>query len=203
MKELKLLCTNHTWLIQKLILNFWLGQRNNSYDQTPAHLCVCPPHPPLSAPISRFVTLRTCVTPICIPGSDRFYLNIEDMIGYKPIFFIKWCWMILTPGICAVSRKQCKVLLSCYYKICFIIPIFYTYYSSNDISSCGVFSAGDLLVLPHQIQTAQVQQCVHLPWLGLRYWLVHGLVLNDLHPAGDDLEDLEDPWNLLWGSDTH
>uniref|UniRef100_G3NW93 Transporter n=1 Tax=Gasterosteus aculeatus aculeatus TaxID=481459 RepID=G3NW93_GASAC len=41
---------------------------------------------------------------ICIGwvyGSDRFYLNIEDMIGYKPVYFIKWCWMILTPGICA------------------------------------------------------------------------------------------------------
>uniref|UniRef100_A0AAY4CPS6 Transporter n=1 Tax=Denticeps clupeoides TaxID=299321 RepID=A0AAY4CPS6_9TELE len=40
---------------------------------------------------------------ICIGwiyGSDRFYQNIEDMIGYKPIFFIKWCWKILTPGIC-------------------------------------------------------------------------------------------------------
>uniref|UniRef100_A0A673JYH0 Transporter n=1 Tax=Sinocyclocheilus rhinocerous TaxID=307959 RepID=A0A673JYH0_9TELE len=32
---------------------------------------------------------------------DRFYLNIEDMIGYKPIFFIKWCWKYFTPGICA------------------------------------------------------------------------------------------------------
>uniref|UniRef100_A0A8C5HCI6 Transporter n=1 Tax=Gouania willdenowi TaxID=441366 RepID=A0A8C5HCI6_GOUWI len=42
---------------------------------------------------------------ICIGwvyGSDRFLLNIEDMIGYKPIFFIKWCWMFLTPGICAI-----------------------------------------------------------------------------------------------------
>ncbi|KAI2659525.1 Sodium- and chloride-dependent GABA transporter 3 [Labeo rohita] len=41
---------------------------------------------------------------ICIGwiyGSDRFYLNIEDMIGYKPIFFIKWCWKFFTPGICA------------------------------------------------------------------------------------------------------
>uniref|UniRef100_A0A8C9VHZ1 Transporter n=1 Tax=Scleropages formosus TaxID=113540 RepID=A0A8C9VHZ1_SCLFO len=41
---------------------------------------------------------------ICIGwvyGSDKFYRNIEDMIGYKPVFFIKWCWMILTPGICA------------------------------------------------------------------------------------------------------
>lgn len=39
-------------------------------------------------------------------GSDRFYMNIEDMIGYKPVFFIKWCWMILTPGICAVSLPE-------------------------------------------------------------------------------------------------
>lgn len=39
-------------------------------------------------------------------GSDRFYMNIEDMIGYKPVFFIKWCWMILTPGICAVSLTE-------------------------------------------------------------------------------------------------
>uniref|UniRef100_A0A8C2HSN3 Transporter n=1 Tax=Cyprinus carpio TaxID=7962 RepID=A0A8C2HSN3_CYPCA len=41
---------------------------------------------------------------ICIGwiyGSDRFYSNIEDMIGYKPIFFIKWCWKYFTPGICA------------------------------------------------------------------------------------------------------
>lgn len=65
-----------------------------------------------------------------------------------------------------------------------------------------MFAAGNFLVLPDQIQTAEVQQCVHLPWLGLRYWLVHGLVLHGLHPAGDDLEDLEDPWNLLWGTDT-
>ncbi|XP_039627033.1 sodium- and chloride-dependent GABA transporter 3 [Polypterus senegalus] len=41
---------------------------------------------------------------ICIGwvyGSDKFYDNIEDMIGYRPIPLIKWCWMFLTPGICA------------------------------------------------------------------------------------------------------
>ncbi|KAG9353040.1 hypothetical protein JZ751_017616, partial [Albula glossodonta] len=45
---------------------------------------------------------------ICIGwvyGSDRFYTNIEDMIGYRPIFFIKWCWMFLTPGICTRIKK--------------------------------------------------------------------------------------------------
>ncbi|EMP39732.1 Sodium- and chloride-dependent GABA transporter 3 [Chelonia mydas] len=34
-------------------------------------------------------------------GSNRFYDNIEDMIGYRPLSLIKWCWMVLTPGICA------------------------------------------------------------------------------------------------------
>uniref|UniRef100_A0A8C5H6J0 Transporter n=1 Tax=Gouania willdenowi TaxID=441366 RepID=A0A8C5H6J0_GOUWI len=44
---------------------------------------------------------------ICIGwvyGSDRFLLNIEDMIGYKPIFFIKWCWMFLTPVNCVLLQ---------------------------------------------------------------------------------------------------
>nr|XP_032828162.1 sodium- and chloride-dependent GABA transporter 3-like [Petromyzon marinus] len=41
---------------------------------------------------------------ICIGwiyGGDRFYDNIEDMIGYRPFPLIKWCWMFVTPGICA------------------------------------------------------------------------------------------------------
>ena len=54
-----------------------------------------------------------CNTLRCLPGSDRFYSNIEDMIGYKPVFFIKWCWMILTPGICAVSPLQTWHIASC------------------------------------------------------------------------------------------
>lgn len=83
---------------------------------------------PLSAPVSRFIIPMTqpgpALTPVCIPGSDRFYLNIEDMIGYKPIFFIKWCWMILTPGICAVSlccthsNTHCDPLCVGYSAVC-------------------------------------------------------------------------------------
>lgn len=55
---------------------------------------------------------------ICATGSDRFYMNIEDMIGYKPVFFIKWCWMILTPGICAVSLTECSES-TCHLSECF------------------------------------------------------------------------------------
>ncbi|XP_053354464.1 solute carrier family 6 member 22, tandem duplicate 1 isoform X1 [Clarias gariepinus] len=33
-------------------------------------------------------------------GGDRLYDNIENMIGYKPLFLIKYCWKYLTPLFC-------------------------------------------------------------------------------------------------------
>ncbi|KAK7896331.1 hypothetical protein WMY93_021656 [Mugilogobius chulae] len=40
---------------------------------------------------------------VCIAwayGADRFYDNIEDMIGYRPGPYIKYCWLFLTPATC-------------------------------------------------------------------------------------------------------
>nr|XP_033782433.1 sodium- and chloride-dependent GABA transporter 3 isoform X4 [Geotrypetes seraphini] len=48
-----------------------------------------------------FVAIFECVCIGWIYGSNRFYDNIEDMIGYRPFVLIKWCWMLFTPGICA------------------------------------------------------------------------------------------------------
>ncbi|XP_077385582.1 LOW QUALITY PROTEIN: solute carrier family 6 member 11a [Festucalex cinctus] len=36
-----------------------------------------------------------------IYGADRFSDNIEDMIGYKPLSLIKYCWLYATPVICS------------------------------------------------------------------------------------------------------
>ncbi|XP_062423086.1 sodium- and chloride-dependent betaine transporter-like [Rhea pennata] len=33
-------------------------------------------------------------------GADRFYDNIEDMIGFRPWPLIKICWLVFTPGMC-------------------------------------------------------------------------------------------------------
>ncbi|PWA24592.1 hypothetical protein CCH79_00011725 [Gambusia affinis] len=38
---------------------------------------------------------------LCLPsGADRYYDNIEDMIGYRPGPVIKFCWLFLTPATC-------------------------------------------------------------------------------------------------------
>ncbi|XP_072510175.1 sodium- and chloride-dependent betaine transporter isoform X2 [Notamacropus eugenii] len=36
-------------------------------------------------------------------GADRFYDNIEDMIGYRPWPLVKICWLFVTPGLCLAT----------------------------------------------------------------------------------------------------
>ncbi|MBN3289131.1 S6A13 protein, partial [Polypterus senegalus] len=33
-------------------------------------------------------------------GAERFYSNMEDMIGYRPWPLIKYCWLFFTPAVC-------------------------------------------------------------------------------------------------------
>ncbi|KAG9340018.1 hypothetical protein JZ751_022129, partial [Albula glossodonta] len=33
-------------------------------------------------------------------GADRFYDNIEDMIGYRLFPMLKYCWLLVTPFCC-------------------------------------------------------------------------------------------------------
>lgn len=76
-------------------------------------------------------------------------------------------------------------------------------FAMNTFPFLRICSAGHLPLLPDQVQTSEVQQRVHVPRLGLRHRLVHGHVLHGLHPAGDYLDDLEDPRNLQRGKGCH
>lgn len=71
-------------------------------------------------------------------------MNIEDMIGYKPVFFIKWCWMILTPGICAVSQCTKSIYIS---------------YAVYHIPKC--FEVVQQLILMQSLP--QMTNCAHTP----------------------------------------
>lgn len=59
---------------------------------------------------------------LCFPyssptaGADRFYDNIEDMIGYRPSPVIKYCWLYFTPATCFVG------LTNIYNTVSFTLP---------------------------------------------------------------------------------
>ncbi|XP_064606661.1 sodium- and chloride-dependent GABA transporter 1-like isoform X2 [Liolophura sinensis] len=38
-------------------------------------------------------------------GAERFYQNIEQMIGFRPSPIFKYCWIVTTPLICAVRGR--------------------------------------------------------------------------------------------------
>lgn len=44
-----------------------------------------------------------------LSGADRFYENIEDMIGYKPFPLIKYCLKFITPLVCMVSSACANI----------------------------------------------------------------------------------------------
>uniref|UniRef100_A0A8C6P8V8 Transporter n=1 Tax=Nothobranchius furzeri TaxID=105023 RepID=A0A8C6P8V8_NOTFU len=47
-----------------------------------------------------FVAIFETVCIGWIYGAERFYDNIEDMIGYRPGPIIKYCWLFFTPATC-------------------------------------------------------------------------------------------------------
>uniref|UniRef100_UPI00358DEC40 sodium- and chloride-dependent GABA transporter 3-like isoform X2 n=1 Tax=Myxine glutinosa TaxID=7769 RepID=UPI00358DEC40 len=47
-----------------------------------------------------FVAVFECICIGWAYGGDRFYDDVQQMIGYRPIPLFNWCWRYFTPGIC-------------------------------------------------------------------------------------------------------
>ncbi|XP_041636440.1 sodium- and chloride-dependent betaine transporter-like [Cheilinus undulatus] len=71
-----------------------------------------------------------------IYGADRFYDNIEDMIGYPPLRLIKYCWLFITPVICGITLI---------YEAANPLP-FWVY--GYQIGAVGILLGGFLLLIP-------------------------------------------------------
>ncbi|XP_051544675.1 sodium- and chloride-dependent GABA transporter 2-like [Myxocyprinus asiaticus] len=50
-----------------------------------------------------FIACFETVVIAWVYGAGRFYDNIEDMIGYAPFPVLKYCWLFITPFICATT----------------------------------------------------------------------------------------------------
>ncbi|XP_053740346.1 sodium- and chloride-dependent GABA transporter 2-like isoform X2 [Synchiropus splendidus] len=49
--------------------------------------------------------LFAIIESVCIGwvyGADRYYKNVEQMIGYRPSPYMKYCWKFVTPTLCTV-----------------------------------------------------------------------------------------------------
>ncbi|KAM3588210.1 uncharacterized protein V6R79_023982 [Siganus canaliculatus] len=50
-----------------------------------------------------FIACAECIVIGWLYGADRFYDNIEDMLGYRPFPVLKYCWMFIIPALCWIT----------------------------------------------------------------------------------------------------
>uniref|UniRef100_A0AAR2LFY1 Transporter n=1 Tax=Pygocentrus nattereri TaxID=42514 RepID=A0AAR2LFY1_PYGNA len=53
-----------------------------------------------------WVAFFECIAVAWVYGADNFYDAIEDMIGYRPNPWMKWCWTVITPFLCVVIDRD-------------------------------------------------------------------------------------------------
>ncbi|XP_061570710.1 sodium- and chloride-dependent betaine transporter-like [Cololabis saira] len=74
-------------------------------------------------------------------GADRFYDNIEDMIGYRPIPVLKYCWLFVTPLICWLTLLYCMIQTRPF-------PVFGYTPGAGDLCLASLLVATPLLCIP-------------------------------------------------------
>lgn len=135
----------------------------------------------------------------CCKGADRYYEKIEDMIGYYPSPYMKYCWKIITPTVCTVSKTTGISLLvrcECYFwKVLFSSPELATYFcvvdnNMTEFDQCVACVLVLIVLAVHpaplsdQLHASQVQH-LPVPVVGLCSWDILCANLNCLgSPVG-------------------
>uniref|UniRef100_A0A452HLI2 Uncharacterized protein n=1 Tax=Gopherus agassizii TaxID=38772 RepID=A0A452HLI2_9SAUR len=126
-----------------------------------------------------FVAIFECICIGWIYGSNRFYDNIEDMIGYRPLSLIKWCWMVLTPGICA----GIFIFFLVKYK-----PLKYNNVYTYPDWGYGI---GWMMALSSMV-------CIPL-WICIKLWKTEGTVLEVRHIFGITAQTKKEHFSSYYG----
>lgn len=101
-----------------------------------------------------------------VQGAERFSDNIEDMIGYKPLSLIRYCWRFSTPLICSVRvHTPLKGALDLLFS-----PVISSHFS---LVPC----TGHPRIPGPEIFSPEVQQLVRVPMVGILHRLVPGTVV--------------------------
>ncbi|XP_029457239.1 sodium- and chloride-dependent taurine transporter isoform X1 [Rhinatrema bivittatum] len=76
-----------------------------------------------------WVAFFECIAVAWVYGADKFYDAVEDMIGYRPSPWMKWCWSAVTPILC----------LACFiFSLAKYIPLTYNKYYTYPAWAIGL-----------------------------------------------------------------
>lgn len=136
---------------------------------------------------------------ICLSGADRYYNIVTDMIGNRPVPYMKYCWKFFTPCIATVSKIQ--HLTTQLWMIMQEIRHGRNLASLEEPPATALCCCvGHAVLCICQIHPSEVQQQLQLPRVGPRPRPAHGSLFSPHGASGDAVSSGCDPWNNEQGT---
>lgn len=140
----------------------------------------------------------------CLSGADRYYNIVTDMIGYRPVPYMKYCWKFFTPCIATVSKTQHHTL-QLWMTMQEISNVHTTWLHWKNHWQLHLVMAlcccvGHAVLCFSEIHPSEVQQQLQLPCVGPRPRPAHGFLFSPHGASGDAVSSGCDSWNNEQGT---